>query len=268
MDNKKVLSFENIRPDRIITDVFAHSVHEYMLALDDIFTKKPDALDAVLNDAVASLVMFMWISNIGVRYRHANFTPLKYMDKLWNALVKHGWIDTYAMGTMDKVVAAQVGKSIKINGRSIHTDWTSSDNFSADFGRYVYNMYNALGPKNRIDVQQKMPINEIHELFRRNNDASFSINEYIPAMERINRHLDIAPTIVTLGMRMLLSNSTRQMLDEYRVHKDPSKFPILWERLAGHPDFGNMMVQLAQVLKTWFDVHNIQSRNQSNQNQK
>ena len=114
----------------------------------------------------------------------------------------------------------------------------------------------------------KMPINEIHELFRRNNDASFSINEYIPAMERINRHLDIAPTIVTLGMRMLLSNSTRQMLDEYKGQKDPSKFPILWERLAGHPDFGNMMVQLAQILKTWFDVHNIQSRNQSNQMQK
>ncbi len=248
---------EQLTPGRFETEILPMPANWYMPAICDLVSKNPATLQNILSDRNCTLLFFVWLSYGAFCTRKLPQSLQNLPDLLWKALNSHRWIELYTTGDLDNAFTKTFGMNMEISGHRLYITVSDYNTFSKSFGRYLHNMYASLNNENRTEFQQIMPISDASEMFARNYDSHFSLNEYIPTLNRLNHHLDISAIMFGLFSRISVSSSVREMLNDFKKHKDPSKFPILWERLAGHPDFGNLMMEMSRSIKTWFDVHNL-----------
>ena len=250
----KKITKQDLAPGAFEREVLPMPTNWYMDAVYGVLIENPGAFNKILDDRNTALLFLMWLS-------YGAFTScklpnqLKHMpDMLWESMVKHQWVDIYASGDMDNIVTKTYGMNFSIAGHTLYTTCGDFNNFSESFRRYLHKIYRLLNDKNRENFQKKMPVSDAGEFFNCNYDGYFSINEYIPTINRLNCKMDISEVLIRLFSRISVSTSVREMLKEFEEKKDPSKFPILWERLAGHPDYGNLMLELSRLVNSWFEV--------------
>ena len=259
----KQIGVEHLKPGVFEREVLQLPANWYLDQVCDLLAQNPDCLNKILADRNTTLLFFMWLS-YGAFFSRRLAPAIKDMpDMLWHALVRHNWIDIYSSGQMDDIVTRAYGMGLSISGRKLYTTCGDYNEFSQDFKRYLHKMYRLLNDKNRKEFQEQVPVADASEMFNCNYDSHFSMNEYIPIINRLNRHLDISELLHDLFSYISVSVSVRDMLADFATKKDPAKFPVLWERLAGHPEYGDMMLKLSRIIKTWFDFHTLQDRNKN-----
>ncbi len=255
----KQIGVEHLKPGVFERELLQLPANWYIGTVYDLVATNPDSLKALLSDRNTTLLFFMWLSYGAFASRKFPEQLKNMPDMLWNALVGHDWINVYASGEMDNVITKTFGMNLSMAGYTMYRTCGDFNNFSQMFKQNLNKMYRLLNNKNRTEFQEKVPVADAAEMFNRNYDSHFSMNEYITMLNRLNRHLDISSIMYRLFARISVSASVREMLKDFEIQKDPSKFPILWERLAGHPDFGNLMLELSRAIKTWFDVYSLRN---------
>lgn len=255
----KQIKVEDLMPGAFERELLPMPANWYVLAVYEVLSTNPDSLKALLSDRNTTLLFFMWLSYGAFASRKLPEQLKDMPDMLWKALVQHNWINIYASGEMDSFITKTFGMNLSMSGHTMYRTCGDFNNFSQMFKQNLNKMYRLLNSKNRTEFQEKVPVSDAAEMFNCNYDSNFSMNEYIPMLNRLNRHLDISSIMYRLFTRISVSASVREMLKDFEIQKDPSKFPILWERLAGHPDFGNLMLELSRAIKTWFDVHSLRN---------
>lgn len=248
------IAIEQLTPGVFERELLVKPSNLYMAEVFGLLAENPEVLDKLLSNKNTALLFFMWISYGGFANRKLPNQLKNMPDMLWKSLVKHQWIELYASGDMDCVLSQDYGMRLSVPGHRLCTA-ISLDQFSKFFQSYLHRMYRLLNDKNRSDFQNIVPVSDAVEFFNNNYDGYFSVNEYIPIINRLNRKMDISSVLSGLFNRISVSSSMREMVQDFEKKKDPAKFPILWERLAGHPDYGTLMLDLSRTLDVWFKVH-------------
>ncbi|MBR2012095.1 MAG: hypothetical protein IKA08_02435 [Alphaproteobacteria bacterium] len=251
------ITIDQLTPGRFETEILPMPANWYLTQVCDLLSAHPKALKNMLANRNCTLLLFIWLSYGAFCARKLPENLKNLPDKVWNALRSHQWIEVYSSGDLDNVFTKTYDMNLTMSGHCLYRTVGDYNKLSQNFRCFLNNMYSRLNKENRTEFQNILPISNASELFARNYDANFSMNEYLPTLNRLNTCFDISSLMSGLFSRISTSASVREMLNEFKSQKDPSKFPILWERLAGHPDFGNIMTELSRSIKTWFDVHQI-----------
>ena len=244
--------------------VFTHSFDTNISEFGSILATNVHKLPILLMNNRTTLMMFMWINFASARYnsnRPFGKKPSSLQEYLPNAifaaLLNHGWLESYANDTMTKHYRSlfQGSDYIKIDNRQIPVEL-----LVLEFERNLCNMFACLNTENRQQFQQIIPIERAGYLLSRNFKGDLSLNEYLPLINRLNRYFDISCLIhAQTALMDDLPPAVRSMLSEFQQNKNPANFPILWERLAGHPKYG----QLCDTLGKRIDAMLLNRTNQT-----